>query len=80
MCHLAEELGDQATLVRARTHREGLATFGRPVVVHEPGSHAAMALVAGPARDGCVASVLPTPAFLPAKDEFAAWADGRGRW
>jgi deoxyribodipyrimidine photolyase-related protein len=79
MRHLAEELGDRATVIRAPTYREGLARFGRAVVVHEPGSHAAAWLVEELARQGVVESVLPTPGFIRSRAEFTAWADGRDR-
>jgi deoxyribodipyrimidine photolyase-related protein len=79
MRHLAEELGDRATVVRASTYREGLARFGRPVVVHEPGSHAAAGLIGELAREGVVEAELPTPGFILSKNDFAAWADGRKR-
>lgn len=79
MRHLAAELGARATLIRAATYREGLARFGRPVDVHEPGSHAAARLVDELAREGRVASVLPTPGFILPRPEFARWADGRTR-
>ena len=42
---LAEDLGDRVTLLDAPDYRTGLRRFGRPVVVHEPNSHAADALV-----------------------------------
>jgi len=79
MRHLAAELGARATLIRAATYREGLARFDRPVDVHEPGSHAAARLVDELAREGRVASVLPTPGFILPRPEFARWADGRTR-
>ena len=79
MRHLAEELGDRATLVRAGTYREGLARFGRPVLVHEPGSHAAERLVADLVEEGVVERELPTPGFIRPRRDFAAWAGGRGR-
>lgn len=79
MRHLAGELGDRVTLVRARTYREGLTRFGRPVVVHEPGSHAAERLVADLIEEGLVEAELPTPGFIRSRRDFAAWADGRGR-
>jgi deoxyribodipyrimidine photolyase-related protein len=79
MRHLAAELGDRATLIRAPTYREGLARFGRPVVVHEPASHAAERLVTRLVAEGVVTSVLPTPGFILARRDFAAWADGRRR-
>jgi deoxyribodipyrimidine photolyase-related protein len=79
MRHLAAELGDRATVIRARTYREGLERYGRPVVVHEPGSHAAEAFVERLAGEGIVESVLPTAGFILAKEEFAEWADERKR-
>ncbi len=79
MRHLAEELGDRATLVKARTYREGLVEFGRPVVVHEPGSYAAARLVAELRNDGLVETELPTPGFIIPRRDFAAWAEGRKR-
>ncbi len=79
MRHLAGELGDRATLIRAGTYREGLRRFGHPVVVHEPGSHAAVRLVGELAEQDLVEAVLPTPGFILSREEFAAWADGRGR-
>ena len=42
MRHLAAELGDRATYLRTDTYREALERVGRPVVVHEPTSHAAL--------------------------------------
>ena len=43
--HLAAEVGDRATYLRTDTYREALARVGRPVVVHEPTSHAALRFV-----------------------------------
>jgi deoxyribodipyrimidine photolyase-related protein len=43
--HLADELGDRATYLRTDTFRAALEQVGRPVVVHEPTSHAALAFV-----------------------------------
>ncbi|WP_086821571.1 cryptochrome/photolyase family protein [Allokutzneria sp. NRRL B-24872] len=80
MRHLAEELGERATLIRATTYREALAEYGRPVAVHEPGSHAAEDLVRALERDGLVAEVLPTPGFALSRKEFAEWARGRERF
>ena len=45
MRHLAAGLGDRATYLRTDTYREALARVGRPVVVHEPTSHAALRFV-----------------------------------
>ena len=57
MRHLAAELGDRARYLRAETYREALEQVGRPVLVHEPTSHAAADLVravpqGGPGRRG----------------------------
>src|SRR5215212_9246214 len=41
----AAQLGDRATYLRTDTYREALARVGRPVVVHEPTSHAALRFV-----------------------------------
>jgi deoxyribodipyrimidine photolyase-related protein len=77
MRHLAAEPG--VTMIRAETYRAGLARFGRPVVVHTPGSHAAARLVGELSAEGLVESVLPTPGFILPREAFTEWADGRGR-
>ncbi|SDW78246.1 deoxyribodipyrimidine photolyase-related protein [Amycolatopsis xylanica] len=76
---LAAELGDRAKIIEAPTYTAGLRRFGRPVVVHEPGSHAADALVARLRGQGLVTEILPTPGFVLTKAEFTAWAAGRQR-
>src|SRR6185312_4218424 len=58
MRHLADELGDRATYLRTETYREALEQVGRPVVVHEPTSHAALAFVERLRTEGLVAEVL----------------------
>lgn len=78
--HLKDELGERATLVRARTYRAALRDFGRPVVVHEPGSHRAEDLVRSLQREGAVESVLPTPGFALPRTEFEEWVGGRRRF
>ncbi|MFB9907033.1 cryptochrome/photolyase family protein [Allokutzneria oryzae] len=78
--HLAEELGERATVVRAPTYRAALAEFGRPVAVHEPGSHAAEDLVRELERDGLVSEILPTPGFALSRNDFAEWAKGREKF
>ncbi|MEC3974993.1 cryptochrome/photolyase family protein [Amycolatopsis sp. H20-H5] len=80
MRQLAADLGDRVTLIRSETYRKGLLSFGRPVVVHEPGSHAADRLVRRLHADGLVAEILPTAGFALSKAEFAHWAHGRRRF
>ena len=63
MRHLAAELGDRARYLRTDTYREALEQVGRPVLVHEPTSHAAADLVERLRTDGLVAEILPTPTF-----------------
>ncbi|MFK0248408.1 cryptochrome/photolyase family protein [Amycolatopsis azurea] len=77
---LAADLGDRARIVDAPTYAEGLRRFGRPVVVHEPGSHAAEALVRRLQEQGLVTEVLPTPGFVRSKEDFATWAKDRQRF
>jgi deoxyribodipyrimidine photolyase-related protein len=78
MRHLAAELGDRATLLRADGYRAALEQVGRPVVVHEPTSHAAADLVERLRKEGLVAEVLPTPTFALSRAEFDDWAGDRG--
>jgi deoxyribodipyrimidine photolyase-related protein len=79
--HAAAELGERATLLRAHTYREALHSYGRPVLVHEPTSHAAESLVQQLLNEGLVADILPTPTFALSRAEFRAWAhrDGTDR-
>ena len=74
MRHLADELGSRATVLRTGTYRKALEQLGRPVVVHEPTSHAAADLVARLQADGLVEEILPTPMFALCRTEFDAWA------
>jgi deoxyribodipyrimidine photolyase-related protein len=74
MRHLADELGERAVLLRTGTYRAALAEVGRPVVVHEPTSHAAAALVARLHDEGLVSEVLPAPTFALPRADFAMWA------
>lgn len=75
--HLAASLGDRARLLRVGTYREALAQVGRPVVVHQPTSHAAADLVARLHAEGLVEEVLPTPTFALPRDAFDEWAGDR---
>ncbi|QBI53500.1 cryptochrome/photolyase family protein [Streptomonospora litoralis] len=77
MRHLAAELGERATLIEDDTYRAALRRFGRPVAVHEPGSHAAARLVRELHRDGLVCAVLPTAGFALSRAEFERWVGDR---
>ncbi len=78
--HAEADLGDRATLIRADTYTEALRSYGRPVLVCEPTSHAAEGFVARLRRDGVVADVLPTPTFALPRAEFREWAGDRKRF
>ncbi|GAB3462871.1 cryptochrome/photolyase family protein [Actinophytocola sediminis] len=80
MRRAAAELGDRATLIRADTYRAGLTEFGVPVLVHEPGSHAAARLVEQLCDTGLVLDVLPTPGFALSTADFATWVGDRKRF
>jgi deoxyribodipyrimidine photolyase-like uncharacterized protein len=73
--HRAAELGGQATLVRARTYREALATVDGELTVCGPTSMAADRFV----RDLPHVTVLPSRGFATSAEEFADWARERGR-
>ncbi|MET0235670.1 MAG: cryptochrome/photolyase family protein [Kibdelosporangium sp.] len=77
---LAAELGDRATVVSAATYRAGLAKFGHPVVVHEPGSHRAAGLVQRLTQDETVQEIFPARGFLLARADFQRWAADRRRF
>ena len=78
MRHLADELGSRAIVLRTGAYREASRELGRPVVVHEPTSHAAADLVARLQVDGLAEEVLPTPMFALSRTDFDAWAGERG--
>jgi deoxyribodipyrimidine photolyase-related protein len=78
--HAQRDLGDRATLLQADTYTDALERFGRPVLVHEPTSHAAERFVHRLKVQGLVADVLPTPTFALPRAEFAAWAGDRRRF
>jgi deoxyribodipyrimidine photolyase-related protein len=78
--HAAADLGERATLIRAGTYTEALRSYGRPVLVHEPTSHAAERFVHRLSSTGLVAEVLPTPTFALPRSEFARWAGTRSRF
>jgi deoxyribodipyrimidine photolyase-related protein len=74
MRHLDDELGDRSTYHRTTAYREALEKVGRPVVVHQPTSHTALAFVEQLRTEGLVAAVLPTTTFARPRAEFTAWA------
>ncbi len=81
--HAEADLGQRATLIRADSYTEALHSYGRPVLVHQPTSHAAERFVEQLRRDGLVADILPTPTFALPRAEFAQWArrkEGRTRF
>jgi deoxyribodipyrimidine photolyase-related protein len=78
--HAKADLGERATLIRADTYTAALRRYGRPVLVHEPTSHAAERFVHRLRRDGLVADILPTPTFALPRSEFRQWAGDRKRF
>jgi deoxyribodipyrimidine photolyase-related protein len=78
--HAARDLDDRATLLRADTYTEALERYGRPVLVHEPTSHAAEEFVHHLRKRKLVADVLPTPTFALPRAAFAEWAGNRARF
>ncbi|MCT7662096.1 cryptochrome/photolyase family protein [Mycobacterium deserti] len=78
--HADQELGDRATFIQTDTYTDALERYGRPVLVHEPTSHAAEQFVHRLKKEGLVADVLPTPMFALPRAEFAQWAGNRTRF
>ena len=78
--HARADLGDRATVIRAGSYTEALRSYGRPVLVHEPTSHAAARFVERLRQEGLVAGVLPTPTFALPRAEFGQWAGDRKRF
>ncbi|SEH79622.1 deoxyribodipyrimidine photolyase-related protein [Mycolicibacterium rutilum] len=78
--HAHRDLGDRATLLKADTYTEALEHFGRPVLVHQPTSHAAEKFVERLQKVGLVADVLPTPTFALPRRDFEEWAGDRTRF
>ncbi|MCV7229448.1 cryptochrome/photolyase family protein [Mycolicibacterium komossense] len=78
--HADADLGDRATLMAADTYTDALERYGRPVLVHEPTSHAAEEFVQKLRKTGLVADILPTPTFALSKSDFAAWAGQRTKF
>jgi deoxyribodipyrimidine photolyase-related protein len=74
MRHRAAELGDRCRYVRADTYREAIEGAREPLTVCRPTSYAADRLVRG--LDGV--RVLPARGFATSREDFSAWAAGRG--
>ena len=79
MRHLDAELGERSAYHRTETYREALEEVGRPVVVHQPTSHTAVAFVEQLREEGLVAAVLPPTTFARPRVEFEAWAGDGAR-
>ena len=78
--HAHRDLGERATLLQADTYTDALRRYGRPVLVHQPTSHAAEAFVHRLQDRGLIVDVLPTPTFALPRADFAEWAGGRKRF
>ena len=78
--HAERDLGERANLLKADTYTDALERFGRPVIVHEPTSHAAERFVHDLKKNGLVADILPTPTFALPRADFAEWAGNRTRF
>lgn len=78
--HAERDLGDRATLLKAGTYTEALQRFKRPVLVHEPTSHAAEKFVHRLHKAGLIADILPTPTFALPRKDFHDWAGARTRF
>ncbi|MGE2735032.1 cryptochrome/photolyase family protein [Mycolicibacterium vaccae] len=78
--HAADDLGDRATLIQADSYSSALEQFKRPVLVHQPTSHAAERFVNRLKQVGKVADILPTPTFALPREDFTKWAGNRTRF
>jgi len=78
--HAERDLGGRATLLSADTYTDALRRFNRPVLVHEPTSHAAEQFVHRLRKKGLVADILPTPTFALPRKDFREWAGHRTRF
>ncbi|GAB2481237.1 cryptochrome/photolyase family protein [Jatrophihabitans fulvus] len=78
MRHRAAELGDRCRYVRADTYGEVVGRTRDRLTVCHPTTHAALDLVRRLEADGKV-EVLPPRGYATTLEEFAAWADGRGK-
>ena len=80
MRHAEKDLGDRATLIKSDSYTDALEKFGKPVLVHEPTSHAAEKFVHRLQKQGLVTEVLPTPTFALPRKDFEEWAGERTRF
>jgi deoxyribodipyrimidine photolyase-related protein len=78
--HADRDLGDRATLIQTDTYTDALEQYGRPVLVHQPTSHAAERFVTRLKDRGLVVDVLPTTTFALPRKDFADWAGDRTRF
>lgn len=78
--HADRELGDRATLIQADSYTDALEQFQRPVLVHQPTSHAAERFVHRLKKQGMVADILPTPTFALSRKDFHTWVGERTRF
>jgi deoxyribodipyrimidine photolyase-related protein len=78
--HADQDLGDRATLINSDTYTDALEQYDRPVLVHEPTSHAAEQFVHRLRKRGLVTDVLPTPTFALPRKDFEHWAGDRTRF
>ncbi len=78
MRHRAAELGEQCTYLKTDTYREGLSHVDGPLSVCQPTSWVADHFVRRLAGAGEL-EVLPARGFATSREDFTAWADGRGR-
>ncbi len=74
MRHRAAELGDRVTYVRAEEYAGAVRSADGPIEVVHPTSYAALGLV-----ERLGAAVLPARGFATSREDFEAWADGRGQ-
>jgi deoxyribodipyrimidine photolyase-related protein len=70
--------GRAVTFIQADTYRDALSQVDGPLEVVHPTSHAALRFVRRIAERRAL-DVLPARGFVTTMEEFASWAEGRGR-
>ena len=78
MRHRAAELGDQCRYVQADSYTEALARIDEPLEVMQPTSWGAVHFVDRLAREREVER-LPARGYATSREQFATWAETRGR-